>query len=123
MTWTPRTLPTLDERERAAYADGDTATAALCVQAIEGDMDARQEVGTLAEENSLLSNDLTDTNVRIMAANDLLDTWPEECLLAITRYVETAFEDDPVRRELLDLIRQTECDLLDRITALRNALC
>jgi hypothetical protein len=62
MTWTPRTLPTLDERERAAYAAGDADTAQLCVLAVDGSEESRLEVDTLSAEKELLENDLTDTN-------------------------------------------------------------
>jgi hypothetical protein len=95
-------MMTLDERERAAYIAGDTATAALCVQAIEGSDDAEG---------------------RIDATQALLDAWPGDLLGAILHYAQTYLEEDAVQGELLDLIERTQADLDERIDALRDTLC
>ena len=98
MTWTPRTLHTLDERERAAYADGDTDAAALCVQAADGD------AGTGAD---------------LAQARAILADWGEEMLEPIRLYV-TDMDDNA---ELLAIIRRVQDELYDRVLALENALC
>lgn len=51
---------TLDERERLAYANGDTAALALLAHALDGDDDLLAEIEDLKADNHRLSGEMDD---------------------------------------------------------------
>lgn len=99
MTWLPRTEPTLSEQERAAYISGDTATADLLARVDD------------AENPADLASAIYD------AVKRLEDDIGEECLSAITKYVETYLTDDPLQHDLLALIERVQLKVYEAAAA------
>lgn len=56
---------TLDERERLAYANGDTAAIALLTHALDGDDDLLAEIEDLKADNHRLSGALDDLTANV----------------------------------------------------------
>jgi len=125
MTWRPRSFSTLDERERAAYADGDTATADLLTLAQEGGAETRSDLDDANTSISSLHAELDDAQEAARIAGAELEALQrgiedidEEMLLPIHNFVKSYFEDDRVTDQLLELIKSTQDNLYARLQAL-----